>query len=88
MSSFSLIPFHVFNLVAWENIAPASNPRPNQKRCWAIALSWNLSLGLVHGGVLVNGEQLTGTAIAVLEPWEEFSELNNVSLKDPETCVG
>lgn len=37
---------------------------------------------------LLNGEQLTGTAITVSDPWEGFSELTNVSLKDPETCVG
>lgn len=36
----------------------------------------------------MSGEQLTGTAIAVQEPWEGLSELTNVSLKDPETCVG
>lgn len=47
-----------------------------------------LSLAVANGGILVNGEELTGTAIPVLEPWEGFLELTNVSLKDPETCVG
>lgn len=36
----------------------------------------------------MNGKQLTGTAITVLEPREGFSEGTNVSLKDLRMCVG
>lgn len=46
-------------------------------RTWVLV--WSMEIPLL------NGEQLT---ITVSEPWEGFSELTNVSLKDPETCVG
>lgn len=42
----------------------------------------------MYGTFIVDGEQLTCTAITAPESWEGFSELTNISLKDLEMCVG